>query len=162
MKKAIWAISFILGALIFFFLASPHFESKRKALGTVGKTLVSAPYHQAVIVEGGSRVLTAQHNLKTIARATEYMGTFGSGTLVFREIARIAAEADKECLLLESVLDLAARSTSESQRILALAETACMVEGTSDEAAWMAAYEEMAARAQYPSVAAAIASQGDN
>ena len=90
------------------------------------------------------------------------MGTFGSGTLVFREIARIAAESDKECVLLDSVLDLAARSTSDSQRILALAESACRVEGTGEESTWLAAYEEMSARAQYSSVSAAIESQVDN
>ncbi len=162
MKKYLLVVFCCLGGLLVFFLVSPNFEAKRDALGSVGSTLVNAKYHQAVIIEGGGRVLEARYNLKTIARATEYMATFGSGTLVFREIARIASEAEAECPLLESVLDLAARSTSEASRILVLAESACLVGGTSGEAAWLSAYEAMLEKAEYPSVAAAIAAQADD
>lgn len=160
MKRLLSASFGVLVVLAFLvFVANPRFEAKREALGAVGSTLLSAKYHHAVILQGGARVLGARYNLQTIARATQYMATFGSNTLVFKEIARIAAEADRECALLDSVLDLAARSSSESQRILSLAESACRVEGAEDEAVWSAAYADMAANAQYPSVAAALASQ---
>lgn len=161
MKKILLACLAAFVLLIGFFLLSPEFASKRGALSSVGGTLVKAPYHQAVIVEGGVRVLEAEFNLETIARATEYMGTFGSGTGVYREIARIASEAEQDCPLLEEVLDLAARSISDAGHILSLAERACAVEGSEGEAAWRTEFEQLAEHAHYPSVEAAIAAQGE-
>lgn len=159
MKKIMLACLVGVVLVICFFLFSPQFETKRNALFSVGNTLVEAPYHQAVIVEGGGRALKAKYNHATIARATEYMGTFGSGTRVYREIARIASEADMECPLLDQVLDLAARSTRDAGAILALAERACEVQGTGGEADWLAEFEVLSQWAEYPSVEAAIAAQ---
>ena len=157
MSKSVWIAAAALVTALLAAWLSPGCERKRTALGEVGGTLLEADRHQAAILEGGARVLKARHNLGVVTRATEYMSAFGSNTGVFRDIAGVAADADRECALLDTVLTLAARSTSESRIIVRLAELACAVEGTPQEEAWWAAYDEMAARAAYPSVEAALA-----
>lgn len=87
------------------------------------------------------------------------MGFFGSGTSVYRGIARIASKAGQDDLRYEEVLDLAVRSNSNSKRVLALAESIARIDSPEDEVMWQAAYDEMLARANFPSVEAAIASQ---
>ena len=159
MKKVSYLVLGGVAVLLLFFLANPNYAEKRTALGSVAQTLVRADHHQAVIVEGGARAFRAQYNLAVIARATEYMGRLGSGTLVYREIARIAAEADRECIRFEAVLDLAVRSTTNSQRVLALAESVCRIDSEEDEALWQTAYDAMLEKAEYPSVQVAVASQ---
>ena len=145
--------------MAFYFLESPEFEANREALGSVGSTLVKAKYHHAVVLESGGRAIQARHNLQIISRATEYMGTLGSGTTVFREIARIASEADQEYPRYEAVLDLAVRSTSNAKRILAIAESVCRIESPEDEMKWQAAYDDMLASAEFSSVEVAVASR---
>jgi hypothetical protein len=159
MKKLIYSVLVGISLLLLFFFANPDYAAKRTALGSVGHTLINAKHHQAVIVEGGGRAFKAKYNLPVIARATEYMGTLGSGTSVYREIVRIAAEADQEYPRFEAVLDLAVRSTPNSQRVLALAESVCRIDSQEDEANWQAAYDAMLEMAEYPSVEVAVASQ---
>ena len=159
MKKLSYLILGGIALLLLFFFANPNYAEKRRALGSVGHTLINAKHHQAVIIEGGGHAFRAQYNLALIARATEYIGTLGSGTSVYREIARIASEADRECSRFEDVLDLAVRSTSNSQGVLALAESVCRIDGPEDEAKWQAAYDAMLEIAEYPSVEVAVASQ---
>ena len=96
MKKLMYSILVGISLLLLFFFANPNYAAKRTALGSVGHTLINAKHHQSVIVEGGGRAFKAKYNFPVIARATEYMGTLGSGTSVYREIVRIAAEADQE------------------------------------------------------------------
>lgn len=162
MKKLLSVFFGVLACLPFFYLASSRYQANREALKEVGNTLINSEQHQEAIAEGGARVLIARYNSDTIARATKYMSTFGSGTGVFQEIARIAAEADRDCTLLDSVLDLAARSTSNSKNILELAEGACTAENTPDDTAWFTKYEKLLGEAYYPSIEAAIADQRKN
>jgi hypothetical protein len=159
MKKLMYLVLGGVALLLLFFFVNPNYAAKRAALGSVGHTLVNAKHHQAVIIEGGGHAFRAKYNLTVIARATEYMGTLGSGTSVYREIARIASEADRECTRFEAVLDLAVRSTSNSQRVLVIAESVCKIDNQEDEANWQAAYDAMLEIAEYPSVEAAVASQ---
>lgn len=159
MKKLMYLILGGIALLLLFFFANPNYAAKRTALGSIGHTLVNSKYHQAVIIEGGGRAFRAQYNLAVIARGTEYMGTLGSGTSVYREIVRIASEADRECTRFGDVLDLAVRLTSHSQRVLALAESVCKIDSQEDEVIWQAAYDGMLEIAVYPSVEVAVASQ---
>ena len=159
MKKLIYAILGGIVLLLLVFLLDPRYTAKRDALVSVGQLLVNSKAHQVVVVEGGVRVFTAQYNFAVIERAINYMGTLGSGTSVYRDIARIASEADRECERFEAVLDLAVRSTSNSQRVLALAESVCRIDSPEDEAIWQAAYDSMLEMAEFPSVEVAVASQ---
>jgi hypothetical protein len=138
-------------------LLSSLFQAKLSALGDVGQTLVEADYHYLAIVECGGRVLKAKHNLPVIRRAAEYIATTGSNTQVYRQIARLAAQADHECERLEAVLDLAVRRTSESRPILTLAAMACAPLTPEQDAAWQRIYDALAVSAEYPSVEAALA-----
>lgn len=161
MRKLATIAGTVLVLLVLFLLAAPQFEDKRDALGDVGAKLFDSDRHQLPIAASGLSVLKADHNHEVIVRATEYMQEFGSGTTVFREIAKIAAGADHECPRLGLVLDLAARSTSDAARILALAECACRIQGPDDEAAWQAYYDHMSELATFPSVEAALAAQSE-
>lgn len=53
--------------------------------------LLLLPAH-AVILQVGTRVLGARYNLQTIARATRYMGTFGSNTQYPSVAAALASQ----------------------------------------------------------------------
>lgn len=145
--------------LALFFLAAPQFEGKRTAFGEVGSTLLDSDYHQVPIAASGLSALQADYNHDVIVRAAEYMKVFGSNTSVFRAIAKIAASADRECPQLALVLDLAARSNSDTARILALAESACEIQSSADQAVWQAHYDQVSEIAIYPSVEAALAAQ---
>ena len=152
MKKVLLIFFGVVALLTLFFLLNPRFAAKRGALGSASQTLLTADHHHALVAEGGWRALGADHNLAVITRANRYIATFGSGTSVYREIVRIAAEADQECEKLEAVLDLAVRSTSDADRILALAESACAVDGQEEEAAWQEVFDVMDVWAAYPTV----------
>jgi hypothetical protein len=160
-KKPLLIFGGVVLLLILFFLLSPDFAEKRGALGASIKTLVTADHHHALVAEGGTRVLKADHNLAVITRANRYIATFGSQTSVYRKIAEIAAAADHECPLLEEVLDLAVRSVSDVAPILELAEKACWVDSPEDEAIWREVYDMMEARAAYPTVEIAEEKQGE-
>ena len=138
-------------------LGNPQCEVKRQALGEIGKTFVSADYHHFLVIRNGGRIVKAKYNLPVITRATEYIGSLGSNTGVYREIARVAAETDHECERLEAVLDLAIVRTSNPRSILALAESACRLETPAHEEAWQKAYDTLLEGAEYPSVEEAIA-----
>ena len=159
MKKFSYLILGGIALSLLFFFANPNYAEKRTALGSVGHTRISAKHHQAVIVEGGGFAFRGQHNLKVIARATEYMGTLGPRTSLYREIARIAADADREYARYDAILDLAVRSTTNSQRVLALAESVQRIDSPENEAVWQAAYDAMLEMAEYPTVEVAVASQ---
>lgn len=160
MKKLAVIAGFGLLVLVLFLLAAPQFENKREALGEVGGLLLDTDHHQVPLVASGLSALKADHNHEVIVRAAQYMKEFGSNTSVFREIAEIAAEADHECPQLALALDLAARSNSDSARILALAEAACRVDSPEDEAIWQAYYDQLSEIAVYPTVEAALEAQG--
>jgi len=159
MKKSMSVLAGIVALIALFFLVAPRYSANRDALVVTGKTLVDARYNQAVVLEGAKRALTARYNLTVISRSTTYVGEFGAGTRVFREISRIAAEADCECVRLDSVLDLAARSTTKPQRILALAASACSLEGPEAEENWQAEYDILLELAEYPTVEMAVSSR---
>ncbi len=137
-------------------LGNPQCAVKRGALGDVGKTLISADYHHFLVIKNGGRVIKAKHNIPVITRATEYIGSIGSNTGVYRRFVSIAAEADHECAQLEAALDLAIMRTSNSGSVLALAESACLVETSEQEEAWQRAYEKLLAGAEYKSVEEAL------
>jgi len=158
-KQAISIVGLSVLVLVLVVVTHPQFSQKREAVGEVGNTLLSSKYHQFPIAACGVAAIKADFNHRTITKASEYMSEFGSGTSVFREIAEISARVDHECPQLEMVLDLAARSTSESQRIVALAESACRIQGEDDEAAWQSAFEQMSARATYLTVEEARSAQ---
>ena len=130
---------------------------KREALGEVGKTLVSADYHHFLVIKNGAKVIKAQYNIAVITRATEYIGSLGSNTGLYREIVRVAADADHECEKLEAVLDLAIMRSSNSMTIVALAESACRIETPAQEEAWQKAYDLMLEGAEYSSVEEGLA-----
>ena len=159
MKNLLLGILFTFALVVLFFLINPKFEAKRGALNSVWNTLRKAPAHQAVVIEGGGLAFQAQYNLRVISRATEYIGTLGTGTSIYREIARIAAEDNQENIRYEAVLDLAVRSTSESGHILELARSVSRIDSPEDEAMWQEAYDQMLLRAEYPSVEIAIERQ---
>ena len=159
MRKLAAIVGPVLLLAVLFLLAAPQFEGKREALSEVGSTLLDSDRHQLPIAASGLSALKAGYNHDVIVQAAEYMRAFGSNTTVFRDIATTAAEADHECPKLRSVLDLAARSNSDSARILALAESACRLQGPEDEAAWQAFYDHLSEIAAYPSVEAALAAQ---
>jgi len=146
-------------AFVMFLVVSPRFADRRHSFVEVGTTLINSEYHQVPIAASSLSALKAEYNHGVIAKAAEYMAVFGSNTSVFREIAKIAAGADRECPRLKQVLDLAARSNSNTSRILELAETACEEESGDDELSWQAYYDHMSAIAAFPSVEAAIAAQ---
>ena len=160
-KKPLLIFGGVVLLLVLFFLFNPRYAEKRGALGEATKTLLTADHHHALVAEGGARVLAADHNLAVVTRANRYIATFGSQTSVYRKIADIAAEADHECPLLEEVLDLAVRSVSDVNPILALAESACWVDSPEDEAAWREVYDLADARAAYPTVEIAEEKQRD-
>ena len=159
MKKTATITGLVILALALYLLISPQFADKRNAAREVGSTLLDTDYHQLPIAASGLSALEADYNHGVIVRAAEYMKAFGSGTSVFREIAKVAAAADHECPKLASVLDLAARSTSDAARILALANSACKIQSPADEEAWQAFYDHMSEIATYPTVEAALAAQ---
>lgn len=162
MKRLFAALGGVLLALLVLLIASPRFAEKRAGLATVASTLAGTGYHQIPIAESGSYVLRARCNLATIEKAIEYMRVFDSNTLVFRDIARVAADADRECPQLAEVLDLAARSTQESGRLVDLAEEACSIRNEEDERQWRARYDQLSALAVYPTVSAALRAQKDS
>jgi hypothetical protein len=145
--------------LVLFLLAAPQFADRRNAVFKVGNTLLDSEYHQVPIAASGLSALEADYNHGVIVKTVEYMSTFDSNTSVFREIAKIAAGADHECPKLNLVLDLAARSNSDTDRIVALAESACRIQSADDEAAWQAFYDHLSEIAVFPSVEAALAAQ---
>lgn len=155
---AIIGASFLI--LVLLLLSGPRFARKRDAVLRVGATLLHSDYHQVPIVANGVSALRAQHNQGVIVEATEYMSAFESNTSVFREIAKVAASADHECPQLYSVLELAARMTSDSATIVALAERACRIQSSEDELAWRGLYDQVSELATFPSVEAALAAQG--
>ena len=154
MKWSAVVFSILLVAL----LTLPNYSAKRSALGSVGRSLFTAHGHQLCIIESGGRILKAKYNLSVITRANEYIATLGSNTLVYRSIARVAADTDCECELLDSVLDLAVVRRSESRTIIALAESACRIETEKQRENWQEVYDEMLAGAEYPSVDIALTS----
>jgi hypothetical protein len=163
-KRKRYVISGTAAALVLVLavFSSPKCERKRSALAVVGNEVISGKYHQVQIIENGIFALRARHNFEIIAKSTDYMNAFGSNTLVFRDIARIASKCDRECPQLSDVLDLAARSTQESFRIVELADAACGIRTPDDQARWQARYDQLSAAAIYPSVAAAREAGGQN
>lgn len=145
--------------LVVFLLVAPQFANRRGAFREVGSTLFDSDSNQLPILASGLSALKADYNHGVIVKAAQYMKAFGSNTSVFRGIARIAANADHQCPKLFLVLDLAARSTSNAARILALAESACRLKNPQDEIAWQAFYDHMSEMAAFPSVEAALAAQ---
>lgn len=156
MKKIGIAIAAAFALFLLISFVSPHMADKRRALGSVGHTLATANQHHAMVLLGGRLIMNAEFNLPVIARATEYMGRFGTNTGVYHQIAEIAAEADHECPRLEDVLDLAVRKETDTPYVLDLARRACTLEGPDEEAAWQQAYESLSATAEYASLEDAI------
>ncbi len=152
MKKIGIAVATAIALFILISFLNPRMAGKRHALGSVGHSLVTANHHHGMVLLGGRMVMDAEFNLPVIARATEYMGHFGTNTGVYRQIAEIAAEADCECLRLEDVLDLAVRKESDTPYVLELARRACTLTGPEEEEAWQQAYESLLATAEYASL----------
>ncbi|PIE21824.1 MAG: hypothetical protein CSA62_15520 [Planctomycetota bacterium] len=161
-KHYIVSGSLVILVLVFVVFSRPPHKEKRSALVVVGNAVAGAKYHHVPMIATGASALRARHNLKVIAQATEYMGTFGSNTGLFRDIAKVAARCDHECPQLLDVLDLAARSKEESWKIVRLAEEACRCETPEDYARWHVMYDRQSEAVTYPSVAAAIEAEGRN
>ncbi|PID81576.1 hypothetical protein CSB20_02295 [bacterium DOLZORAL124_64_63] len=161
-KHYIVSGALVILVLVFVMFSRPPHKEKRSALVVVGNTVVGAKSHQVPMIANGVSALRAQHNLKVIAQATEYMATFGSNTGLFRDIAKVAARCDHECPQLLDVLDLAARSKQESWKIVKLAEEACRCQTPEDYARWHVMYDRLSETATYPSAAAAIEAEGRN
>ena len=136
---------------------APGFGEKRSALGSVGRSLLTSDKHHAQILRGGRMLMGAEHNHAVIARASDYMGHFGTNTGLYRRIAEIAAEAEEDCPRLEDVLDLAARRVGGTPYVLELAELACQLEGPEEEEAWQQAFESLSISAEYATVEEALA-----
>ena len=137
-------------------MGNPQCAVKRGALGDIGKTFVSADYHHFLVIQNGGKVIKAKHNIAVITRGTEYIGSLGSNTGVYRKIVQVASEADHECEKLEALLDLAIMRRTDSMTIVALAEGACRIETPAQEEAWQKAYDTMLEGAEYASVEEAL------
>ncbi len=140
LKYGFVGVALLLAASILFV---PSVRTKLGALGSVGKTVVTADKHWLPAFQCGSIVLRAEYNHAVIEKAARYVAEYGHNTQVFMSIAKMAAAADKECPLLGEVLDLAAVKTSESMSVIALAEAALKVETPEQESRWREYLVEM-------------------
>jgi len=155
-KPWFWSIGGVL-LLVVVVATTPQLAQRVGAMGSIWKEAVGSDKHLVPIIQCGNLALRAEHNHAVIERAAHYAATMGSGTKVFMDIARAAAAAESECPRLDEVLDLAVRRTSESYRIIALAESACRIETPVQEAAWQQYYDDLLAGAEYGSIAEALA-----
>ena len=146
-------------SLLLAVVLKPRPSHRLACLGRAVQDAVGGDYHSLCVLEGGWRVLQAPHNLDVIARANHYMASLGSQTLVYRDIARVAASLDHECALLDSVLSLAVRRRSDSAAVVELARRAGDLVSPADSQAWWREYRRLSATAEYPTVAAALAAE---
>lgn len=157
MKRTMWvAAACLIVIMANIVILAPRLEDKRNALGRITGFLFNSENHPLAVIESGGLVISAQHNFSVITRATEYIATLGSNTLVFKEIVRIAANTSHECPRLERMLDLAVVCQSDSKRVIALAAEACKIETAEEESAWQEAYDALWDSADFASVEAAL------
>lgn len=156
MRKLANAVVVLLLLAVTALLVAPQLAEKRAALVDVGRRLLHTGSHQLPIAECAGLIARAKHNVPVIERAADYMGTIGSGTSVFRDIARIAADSDIETDRLDKVLDLAVLKTSDTSQILSLARTACRIETDEQAEAWEKAYRSVLATADFASLEEAV------
>jgi hypothetical protein len=136
---------------------SPEIQAEQKeALIRVDILYRSARLHQGALKDVRKLIMNAEYNFDLMVTVAEYISIVPHETVTLTRIAEIASKADRECPLLNEVVELPILLVGRSDEVIRVAELCCRIKNDSDRAEIEKELNRLRSFAKYKSVDEAL------